>query len=190
MALKPIQQVGVALAAGTALLGVGYVGSRQMRQPGEVAFAPSGYAKVHVAGAVEKPCLYELSGDARVSDAIQAAGGATEDADPGQLNLAERVVDGAKIHVPEKGEVLPAPLVQQPEASASQGKKAAPGEPVSLSTATQAELESVPGIGPVTAQRIIQRRAETGGFKSVDELLSVKGIGEKKLAQMRAFLKP
>lgn len=180
---------GVGLAAATALFGAGYVGSRQFRQPGDVAFAPSGYAKVHVAGAVQKPGLYELSGDARISDAIKAAGGPTGEADTGQLNLAERVVDGAKIHVPEQGEAVPNPLVQTPPAN-EKNSPAAPGQPISLSTATQAQLESVPGIGPVTAQRIIQRRAETGGFKSVDELRSVKGIGEKKLAQMRPYFKP
>ncbi|MGH2811999.1 MAG: helix-hairpin-helix domain-containing protein [Actinomycetota bacterium] len=125
---------------------------------------------VHVAGLVSKPGVYELSAGSRVKDAIEAAGGPVDGADLDTLNLAAEVADGTKIYVPRSGQTA------QP-ATAASGQ---PAEKVNLNTATQSELESLPGIGPVIAERIIAFRERNGGFASVRQLLEVEGIGPKK----------
>ena len=118
--------------------------------------------KVHVAGAVAKPGLYDLADGARVDDAIAAAGGALPTADAGRLNLALRVRDGQQLVVPAAAPT-PAP------AAASAPKPSASGR-VNLNTATQAELETLPGIGPVTAKKILDHRQVNGPFQSPQEL--------------------
>lgn len=147
-----------------------------------ISASPAGVAVfVHVAGAVRRPGLYELPEGARVADAIAAAGGATRRAEIDLLNLAQVLTDGLKVEVPRKGEA----------AAVSSGAGAvqpSPGAPISLNSADQATLETVPGIGPVRAGAIIAYREEHGGFSSVDELLDVSGIGPATLAAIRELV--
>jgi competence protein ComEA len=144
---------------------------------------------VHVAGAVAGPGVYRLDGDARVHTAIDAAGGATADADLDGLNLAATVADGQRIYVPVVGEVDPAtvpsggPSVGAADAGTS-GTSPVTG-PVDLNRAGVAELETLPGIGPATAAAIVDDRARNGPFASVDDLDRVSGIGPAKLAAIR-----
>ncbi|MBW3614962.1 MAG: helix-hairpin-helix domain-containing protein [Actinobacteria bacterium] len=135
---------------------------------------------VHAAGAVVHPGLYRLAGSARVADALDAAGGPAADADLDALNLAARVADGERIYVARKGEVVPS------APSAAGGAGGQPGAPLDLNTATADQLDALPGIGPATAEAIISYRKEHGRFRSVDELLEVRGIGESKLAALRS----
>lgn len=136
--------------------------------------APTGELYVHVLGAVHKPGLYVLDLDARLVDAVAAAGGTTDDADLAAINLARALTDGEQIVVPAVGAAGPAA-----EASAPTDGR------IDLNTADQAALETLPRIGPALAQRIIAWRDENGRFASVDDLLAVPGIGEKLLAGIR-----
>lgn len=137
---------------------------------------------VHVSGAVRTPGVRELPGDARVGDAVDAAGGLVAEAFTDQLNLARPVRDGEQIHVPDAGEAA----VAEPGAGSGPGGGAGggvgAGGPVNLNHATAAQLEELPGIGPVLAERVVRHREANGGFRSVDELQQVPGIGEKILA--------
>lgn len=136
---------------------------------------------VHVAGAVANPGVVELADGARVLDALARAGGAADDADLTAVNLARVVVDGEQIVVPRVGE---AP-VAAPGVSGSGGAgSGAPGL-VNLNAADATALETLPGVGPAIAARIIAWRDENGPFRSVDELLAVSGIGEKTLDGFR-----
>lgn len=150
---------------------------------------PGGSPVVHVAGAVAAPGIVELPAGARVAQAIEAAGGATGDAELAAVNLARPVTDGEQVYVPRVGEAAPgtaAGLVTGGTAGAD-GAPAGEGdaEVVDLNTADQARLETLPGVGPAIAQRILDWRAEHGGFHSVDELLEVSGIGPATLERLR-----
>ena len=145
---------------------------------------------VHVSGAVKQAGVYRLAPDSRVADAIEQAGGASENADLDALNLAEPLQDGQKIHVPRKGEAS-APTtasVSPPRTPRRAPQAAAVQFPINLNTATAEQLEAIPGIGPVLAQRIIEYRQTHGRFQSVDELLEVRGIGSKRLESMRPYV--
>lgn len=130
---------------------------------------------VHVAGAVRKPGLYRLAEGKRVADAVARAGGATAPADTAAINLAAPLADGMQVLVPSS----------VPGAAAT----AAPGR-VSISSASVAELDALPGIGPVTAQKIIDYRLAHGGFGSVDDLDAIPGIGPARLEQLRDLVSP
>lgn len=142
-----------------------------------------GDVHVHVAGAVNRPGLYRLPTGTRVAGAVEAAGGPTGDADVDQINLAAPVTDGERIYVPRKGESAAAAA-----AGPSTGSAAASG-PVNLNTATLEQLDTLPGIGPTTAQAIIDHRTTNGRFRSVDGLLEVRGIGPAKLEQLRPLVR-
>lgn len=131
---------------------------------------------VHVTGAVSHPGLYEVSDGARVLDVIAAAGGFAPEAERDGVNLARKVSDGEQVHVPAIGEVI---VPDTP------GQAAPPGGKVNLNTASEAELETLPRVGPATAARIVKWRESNGPFRSVDELLEVTGIGEKTLDGFR-----
>jgi competence protein ComEA len=140
-----------------------------------------GRVVVHVAGAVRDPGVYRLPGDARVDDAVARAGGATRRADLGGLNLAAKLEDGRQVLVPERprrggggGDAAVAPAAEPAE-----------GQPLNLNTATLEQLDTLSGIGPATAQKILDFREEKGGFSSVEELGEIPGIGEKRLASLR-----
>lgn len=135
---------------------------------------------VDVAGKVRRPGIVVLDRGARVTDALAAAGGPRRGVDLTSLNLARVLVDGEQIVVGARGAVAAGGT---PGIGAS-ASGAAPGALVNLNLATQAELESLPQVGPVTAQSIIAWRDERGGFTSIDELLEVDGIGEKSLARL------
>jgi competence protein ComEA len=138
---------------------------------------------VDIAGAVRRPGLVRLPGGSRVTDAVTAAGGPTRRADLASVNLARLLVDGEQIVVLRAGQgALPGPL------GASSSATAAPGQPVSLNTATPEQLDGLPGVGPVLAQRIIDWRTRHGRFSSVDELTEVSGIGERTLANLRPLV--
>ena len=152
--------------------------------------SPSGATKkgvrvtVHVAGAVAKPGVYDLAGGARVIDAVEAAGGGAPDADLNRLNLAAKVSDGQRVLVQPVGEAAPAGSASG-AGSGSGGGSADPSGLVNLNSATQAELEALPGIGPSLAGAIVTERERRGGFRSVNELRDVRGIGEKRFADLK-----
>jgi competence protein ComEA len=133
----------------------------------------------HAAGAVVHPGVYELHAGARVTDLIDAAGGPTADADVDRLNLAAPIVDGERVYVPRIGEVVAA------ADAVSSGSSSKPSGPLDLNTATLEQLDALPGVGPTTAQAIIDERERRGGFRSVDDLLDVRGIGPAKLDAIR-----
>lgn len=133
---------------------------------------------VHVGGAVQAPGLYRLHAGARVVDAVAAAGGLSDTADPATINLARPVSDGEQLLVLEVG------AVPAGSGGGVGGGTAADGR-IPVNTADATTLEQLPGIGPALAGRIIDTREANGPFRSVDDLLSVPGIGEKVLAGLR-----
>ena len=145
---------------------------------------------VHVLGAVREPGLVTLAAGSRVQDAIAAAGGLTGKADPGELNLAQAVTDGQQIVVGTKNK--PAGEVRNGTAGGGSGgagtgaggSGTASGQPVDLNTAGQAELEQLPGVGPVMAGKILAWRTENGRFSRVEELQEIDGIGPKTYAKL------
>jgi len=138
---------------------------------------------VHVVGAVRRPGLYRLAEGSRIADAVARAGGATPKASLEQVNLAATVGDGQQVVVPRRVEPsAPSPLGSREET--------APAGPVSLSSATLEQLDALPGVGPVTAQNILDYRSEHGGFRSVDELDAIPGIGPARLEQLRGLVTP
>ena len=140
---------------------------------------------VHVVGAVRRPGLYRLREGSRIADALERAGGATRKADLTVVNLAAPLADGVQIVVPAR--LTPATAA----APASPGSSdAAPHGPVHLNSATLEQLDALPGVGPVTAQKILDYRDENGGFASVDELDAVPGIGPARMEQLREAVAP
>lgn len=134
---------------------------------------------VDVAGAVLRPGVYRLPAGSRVNDAVQRAGGASAAAELEAVNLAARLADGQQVVVPERGAV--------PSGASTTGE----GEgPISLGTATVEQLDTIDGIGPVTAQDIIEFREQHGGLASVDQLDQVSGIGPATMEALRARLQP
>ena len=135
---------------------------------------------VHVAGAVRRPGLYRLAEGKRVADAVARAGGATAPADMAAINLAAPVADGMQVLVPRRAAA----------AGEAGGDASSAGGRPSLSSATLAELDALPGVGPVTAQKILDYRAQHGGFRSVDDLDAVPGIGPARIDQLRDLVTP
>jgi competence protein ComEA len=174
-----------ALAVVVLLLGARYL--RSAAPPASVASPPhtvsvsSGgrSAVVDVAGAVRRPGVYELEAGARVLDAVRRAGGAKRGANLAAINLAARLADGQQIVVPASAAGTPAP-----------DGAAAPSVPVSLGSATLEQLQTLDGVGPATAQKIVAYRTQHGGFRSIDDLADVPGIGPKKLAAIRPHVQP
>ncbi len=141
---------------------------------------------VHVAGAVVDPGVHQLTTGARVVDAIHGAGGATPAAELDALNLAAVVADGARIYVPEVGELsVPLSVGVAGGDTASGADGSTPSGPLDLNRATAAELETLPGVGPATAAAIVDHRERFGPFATVDDLDAVSGIGPAKLAAIR-----
>jgi competence protein ComEA len=137
---------------------------------------------VDVAGEVRRPGLYRVARGSRVAVAVGLAGGFTRGADSTQVNLAAPLQDGQQVIVPPRG---------AGGAAASSGAGGPGGKrPVSLSTASADDLDSLDGIGPTLAQRIVQYRQAHGGFRSIDELRQVDGIGDKRFQQLRKALQP
>lgn len=146
---------------------------------------PGGQVVVDVSGKVRRPGIHRLPAGARVADALRVAGGARPGVDLAGLNRARVLVDGEQI-------VVGAP--PGPAATAAPGggvgPTAATAGPVSLNTATVEQLDTLPGVGPVLAQHIIDYRTRQGGFRSVDELREVNGIGDRRFADLRPLVRP
>ena len=161
------------------------------------AISSSANITVYVSGEVVKPGVYVLLATARVIDALQAAGGATNQADLVVVNLAAPLVDAAQVFIPRMGSTprvtMPRPHagINLPIAGGSGGAGASGSATsaagvVDINSATLADLDALPGVGPSTAQAIIDYRVANGPYASVDDLLNVRGIGPSKLAAMRA----
>jgi competence protein ComEA len=148
--------------------------------------APHARVVVDVVGAVRRPGLYRLEQGSRIADAVARAGGATPKAQLAQVNLAAPLADGEQVFIPKHG----APGTALPSASGSAAGAGTGTAPVQLSTATLEQLDSLPGVGPATAQKILDYRAKHGAFSSVEELDAVPGIGPKRLDQLRDLVVP
>jgi competence protein ComEA len=178
--------------------------------------ASAAVVAVHVVGAVRHPGVYRLSQGARNEDALKAAGGPTATANPAGVNLAARVEDGTQLYIPthrehpeDHADTTPtAPPASNLPTTAAGGKKGAksahsgskpagkteklttPGQgQINLNTASASELQRIPGIGPAMAERLIAYRQQNGAFHSVEDLLQVSGIGEKKFARIQPFVR-
>jgi competence protein ComEA len=137
---------------------------------------------VDVVGAVRRPGLVRLAEGSRVADAIAGAGGLRRGAERAGVNFAAPVADGQQVLVPERGAVA-AGADAGGAASVSSG-------PVSLSSATAEQLDALPGVGPVTAEKIVAYRQQHGAFRSVDELDAISGIGPSRIADLRGLVVP
>lgn len=135
---------------------------------------------VDVTGAVRRPGLYRLRDGARAADAIERAGGPTRTANLEAINLAAQLVDGQQLLVPRRG----------PPGVAGVTATAGVTSPISLSSATAEQLDTLPGVGPVTAQKIVDYRTANGAFRSVEELDAVPGIGPARIEQLKDLVTP
>ncbi|WP_105243414.1 helix-hairpin-helix domain-containing protein [Streptococcus suis] len=151
----------------------------------EVSEEPSQLV-VDVKGAVAKPGLYTLEADARVNDAVEAAGGLTSQADPKSINLAQKLSDEAVVYVASKDENIS--VVASTTASSAMSQEEKNTSLVNLNTATEADLQTISGIGAKRATDIIAYREANGGFKSVDDLNNVSGIGDKTMESIRPYV--
>ncbi|OAH09576.1 ComEA family DNA-binding protein [Streptomyces jeddahensis] len=143
---------------------------------------------VDVSGRVRDPGIHELPAGSRVADALRAAGGVRPGTDIGGLNRARLLVDGEQVVVGgPPGAMTGGPVAP---GAAGAGSGAAPAGPVSLNTATAEQLDTLPGVGPVLAQHIIAYRTQHGGFRSVDELREVNGIGDRRFADLQNLVRP
>jgi competence protein ComEA len=150
--------------------------------------AGGGRVTVHVAGAVRRPGVYRLPAGARVDDALRSAGGPRGRADLTAVNLAAKLEDGRQVLVPERAAAAAGSAVVGPAAApggaAGGGAGGPPGAPINLNTATLEQLDTLDGVGPGIAQRILDYREQHGGFSRVEELGEVPGIGAKRLATL------
>ncbi|WP_406291116.1 helix-hairpin-helix domain-containing protein [Streptomyces sp. NBC_00209] len=156
-------------------------GGRPEPSPGPAA-GPGGQIVVDVSGKVRDPGLRRLPSGSRVDDALTAAGGARPGTDLAGLNRARVLMDGEQIVVGAPQAPAPGPGVGGPAAEG--------GGPVSLNSATAEQLETLPGVGPVLAQHIVDYRTRHGGFRSVDELREVNGIGDRRFADLQPRVRP
>jgi competence protein ComEA len=194
MASLPVTR-SQALAIALALVGLLVIGGRLVSHrgggtaapthtfPAASTAAPVAPLVVDVVGAVRQPGLYRLDSGSRIADALERAGGATAKADLDQVNLAAPVADGEQVVVPRK---VAGGAAGPGAPTAGSG----PGRPVQLSTATLEQLDALPGIGPVTAQKILDYRAQHGAFSSVEELDAIPGIGPARVDQLRGLVVP
>ncbi|MFC7405956.1 helix-hairpin-helix domain-containing protein [Georgenia alba] len=151
------------------------------------AATEAGSVVVHVAGEVREPGVVELPGGSRVADAVEAAGGARQEADLGAVNLARVLVDGEQVYVPLVGEAAP-PADAGAAGLDPGGAAGAAGGLVNLNTATAAELEELPGIGPALAASILEWRDLNGAFATVEDLDLVSGIGPATMEELRPLV--
>ena len=178
--------IGALFIAGRYLAGAGAAEETATAEPasGELRAEPAPRLIVHVVGAVRRPGLYRLANGARIADALRRAGGATRRADLSLVNLAAPVSDGTQVVVPRR---VSAAEAAGGEAAAGD---ASAGGPVHLNTATVDQLDELPGVGPVTAQKIVDWREQHGAFSSVDDLDAIPGIGPARLEQLRELVAP
>ncbi|MFF5790863.1 helix-hairpin-helix domain-containing protein [Paeniglutamicibacter sp. NPDC012692] len=183
---KQIQSLPLAVDGSSSPEGKRTVGQEQGGQSGQPppagTVAAGARAVVHVIGAVKKPGVYELPMGSRALDAVNRAGGMQKNAAPDAVNLAAEIADGQQLRIPFRGERSGA-AAQTPDGSTP--RAGAAGGPLNINTATSAELEALPGIGPALAKRIIDFRQTNGAFKNLAELDAVSGIGPAMLATLR-----
>lgn len=149
--------------------------------------ANSKWLIVDVEGAVNKPGVYRLLATARVYDAIQHAGGLTEQADTSAINQAQKLHDQSQVFVPDKNSSSTAPNTAQTTAANSENS-VTDTKTINLNTADVTELQNLPGVGPKKAELIIQYRQEKGSFSKIEDLTEVQGIGEKTFAKIKSQL--
>lgn len=148
---------------------------------------------VHITGEVKNTGILVLKEEARIADAIESAGGATEEADLNKINLAYTLKDGQKIYIPNKEDEENIAYITEGSGnnvSVENGDESEMKEKININinTASQAELEELPGIGEAIASRIIEYREENGTFNKIEDLLNVKGIGDAKFAEIKEYV--
>ena len=148
---------------------------------------------VYICGAVKESKVITLPEDSRISDAIDAVGGLTDDADLTNINLAYILEDGEKIYIPKKGEELQneASIVSSSVQGSSYSNYSATStksNKININKATQTELETIPGVGPSTALKIIEYREQNGKFSSIEDIKNVSGIGDAKYKKMKDYI--
>lgn len=190
---RPVTTSISAPAAGTVAAGGSLQSPLSSRSPSPSPSASAAGVVVDVAGKVRRPGVYQLRAGARVSDAVAAAGGMVPGVDPVSVNLARKVVDGEQIVVGlTAGSAfaggLPPAGSSGSAASSNQPSGGVAGAPLNLNTATVDQLDALPGVGPVLAQRIVDWRTQHGRFDSVDQLNSVSGIGDAKFADLKPLV--
>lgn len=205
-------QLIAGVIAAVLLIGVGYgvATLRRAAQPAPIEIIPpqptatvpatiaappapsAGPVHVYVSGAVAAPAVYVLPPGSLIDDAVRAAGGFAAEADPAAVNLAQTVSDGMQIHVPVKGERPTPPPVSQPATNATTPSSRMGGVTVggliNINTASQSDLEMLPGIGPSTAANIIAYREANGPFAAIEAIMDVPGIGEGKFEAIRDLI--
>jgi competence protein ComEA len=184
LALVLVPLVLLLTVAGSRIAGVGASrGPAAVAPLSRIRSAPAGAQPllvVHVVGAVRRAGLFRLRNGSRVADALARAGGPTRHADLAAVNLAALLVDGEQVVVPRRG----------PGGSAAVTAAPGAGTKVSLGSATVEQLDELPGVGPVTAQKIVDWRTTHGPFRSVEDLDDVPGIGPARLEQLRDLVTP
>ncbi|OFT45132.1 hypothetical protein HMPREF3157_07405 [Dermabacter sp. HMSC06F07] len=188
--LEEAPEVTTAIAEGSAPEGTSPASAVPAPDSSNAPAAGKQTVVVHVVGAVRQPKLVELPSHARVGDALEAAGGPTEDADLGRINLARVVSDGEQVYVPREGEEIPSEI-----AGPATGVESFPSGPgaeasgdgalVNINTASESELDELPGVGPAIAARIVEHRTTNGPFSNIEQLQDVKGIGPAIFEELR-----
>lgn len=147
------------------------------------------YIKIHIAGEVKNTGILELEEGARISDAIEKAGGTTEMANLDKVNLAYCLEDGQKLYIPNKNQKdIEYITIENGENIIEETKTSSTGKKINLNKADEDNLQEIPGIGPSMAQKIILYRNENGDFKSIEDLKNVSGIGDKKFDSMKEYI--
>jgi len=139
--------------------------------------------RIYVTGAVQRPDVYLLAPESIVKDALAAAGGATEEADLERVNLAVQLCDQQQVHIPRQGEEASSATVPGDERT-----MLLPGSKINLNTASVAELDVLPGVGPAIAQRIVDYREANGAFTAIEDVMNVKGIGPATYAKFEDMI--
>jgi competence protein ComEA len=193
--MKTVWTVAISIAASLLAAGILLLLSRPMRgQPVTLQPAPTEtdipLLLVHIAGAVKAPGVYELPPGSRLRDALQAAGGVKKGADTQHLNQAARLEDGQYLFVPylEIDLIIPSAVPQEIPVLPGRSSEINIDGPVNINTATQEALETLPGVGPVIAQRIIEYRQANGPFQTIEDIQKVKGIGTKTFEKMQGLI--